>query len=121
MLVDGSALSPPPGELLGLLCQVEGGDAVLAYGLLVFHVELGVLVLDDLAHVELRQFLRHQLLVEQATLDGRLVLDKGGDNLVQVFLTDTRGVLALRFGEPLDFDLELTRLLVKPTLHFSGS
>jgi hypothetical protein len=70
-------------------------------------IKLGVLVLDDLAHADLRQLLRHQFFVEQAALDGGLVLNEGGDHLVQVFLTDARGFLALGLGEALDLDLEL--------------
>ena len=110
VLADGSSLSPPVRKLLGLLRQVERGDGVLAHGLLIFLVKLGVLVLDDLAHADLGQFLGHQFLVEQATLDGGLVLNEGRNHLVQVLLTDARGFLALGFGETLDLDLELPRL-----------
>ena len=84
---------------------------MLADGLLIFLVKFGILVLDDLAHADLRQFFRHQFFVEQAALDGGLVLNEGGDHLVQIFLTDARGFLALGFGEALDLDLELARLL----------
>ena len=109
------ASSPSAAErnLLGLLRQVEGGDGVLAHGLLVLRVKLRVFVLDDLAHADLRQLLRHQFFVEQAALDGGLVLNEGGDHLVQVFLADARGLLALGFGEPLDLNLELPGLLVE--------
>ena len=100
-------------DLLGLLRQVERGDGVLAHGLLILLVEFGILVLDDLAHADLRQFLGHQLLVEQAALDGGLVLNEGGDHLVQILLADARGFLALGFGETLDLDLELPGLLVE--------
>src|SRR5690606_28335688 len=51
---------------LGLLREVEGGDGVLAYSLLIFSVKLGIFVLDDLAHANLREFLGNQLFVEQA-------------------------------------------------------
>ena len=100
----------PERKLLGLLRQVEGGDGVLAHGFLIFLVKLGVLVLDDLAHADLRQFLGHQFLVEQAALEGGLVLHEGGNHLVQVLLADARGFLALGFGEALDLDLELAGL-----------
>ena len=77
--------SPPPDrDFLGLLREVQGGDGVLAHGLLILLVEFGIFVLDDLAHANLGQFLGHQLLVEQAALDGRLVLHEGGDDLVQI-------------------------------------
>ena len=98
-------------DLLRLLREVEGGDGVLAHRLLILLVELGILVLDDLAHADLGQLLGHQFLVEQAALDGGLVLNEGGNDLVQVLLADARGLLALRLGETLDLDLELARLL----------
>ena len=50
------------GDLLGLLREVQGGDGVLAHGLLILLVQFGILVLDDLAHAELGQLLRHQFL-----------------------------------------------------------
>jgi hypothetical protein len=93
--------------------RVEGGNGVLAHGFLIFRIKLGVLVLDDLAHANLRQFLGHQFFVEQAALDGGLVLNEGGDHLVQVFLANARGFLALGFGEALDLDLELSGLVVE--------
>jgi hypothetical protein len=68
--------------LLGLLRQIEGGDGVLPHRLLVLLIKFGIFVLDDLAHAELRQLLGHQLLVEDATLDGGLVLDEGGNHFV---------------------------------------
>ena len=105
-------------NLLGLLCQIERGDGVLAHGLLVFLVKLRIFVLDDLAHANLRQLLGHQFLVEQAALDGGLVLNEGGNHLVQILLTDAGGFLALGFGEPLDLDLELPRLLVEADIAF---
>ena len=86
---------------------------MLAHGLLVFLVKFGIFVLDDLAHADLRQLLGHQLLVEQAALKGGLVLNEGGNHLVQILLADARGFLALGFGEALDLDLELPRLLVE--------
>ena len=107
-------------KLLGLLCQIEGGDGVLAHGLLIFLVKFGIFVLDDLAHADLGQFLGHQLLVEQAALDGGLVLNEGGNHLVQILLADARGFLALGFGEPFDLDLELPRLLVEADIAFVG-
>jgi hypothetical protein len=106
-LADGSSLSPPVAICLACWVRVEGGDGVLAHGLLVFRVKLGILVLDDLAHANLRQLLGHQFFVEQAALDGGLVLNEGRDDFVQVFLTDTRRFLALGLGEALDLDLEL--------------
>ena len=113
----GARLASPSSafgdQLLGLLRQVERGDGVLAHGLLILLVEFGILVLDDLAHANLRQLLRHQFLVEQAALDGGLVLHEGGDHLVQVLLADARRFLALRLGQALDLDLELPRLLVE--------
>ena len=116
-----SASSPPAErKLLGLLCQIEGGNGVLAHGLLVFLVKLRVFVLDDLAHANLRQFLGHQLLVEQTALKGGLVLNEGGNNLVQILLTDARGFLALGFGESFDLDLELPRLLVEADVALVG-
>src|ERR1035441_77113 len=75
----GVALTTADGNLLGLLCQIEGGNRVLAHGLMIFFVKFRVLVLDDLAHADLRQFLGHQLLIEQAALKGSLVLNEGGD------------------------------------------
>ena len=91
---------------------------MLAHGLLILLVEVGIFVLDDLAHANLGQFLGHQFLVEQAALDRGLVLDEGGDHLVQIFLADARGFLALGFGETLDLDLELARLLVEADIAF---
>ncbi len=96
--------------LLGLLRQVEGRDGMLAHGLLILLVEFWILVLDDLAHADLGQLLGHQLLVEQAALDGGLVLNEGGNDLVQVLSADARRFLALGFGQTLDLDLELPRL-----------
>ena len=85
---------------------------------MVFLVKFRVFVLDDLAHANLRQLLGHQLLVEQTALKGGLVLNEGGNNLVQILLTDARGFLALGFGEPFDLDLELPRLLVEADIAF---
>ena len=96
-------------DFLRLLGQVQRRDGVLANGLLIFVVEFGILVLDDLAHAHLGQFLGHQLLVEQAALDRRLVLHEGRDHLVQILLADARRFLALGLGQPLDLDLELAR------------
>ena len=87
--------SPCPAarsDLLGLLREVQRGDRVLAHGLLILLVEFGILVLDDLAHADLGQFLGHQLLVEQPALDRRLVLHEGGDDLVQILPADARGL-----------------------------
>jgi hypothetical protein len=118
VLGDGSSPRIAAGhKLLGLLGQVQSGDGVLAHGLLILRIEVGVLVLDDLAHADLGQFLGHQLFIEQAALDGGLVLHKGGDDLVQVLLADARGFLALGFGQSLDLDLELPGLRLTPTLH----
>ena len=86
---------------------------MLANGFLILCVELGELVLDDLAHAHLGQFLGHQLLVEQATLDCRLVLHEGSDHLVQILLADPRRFLALGRSQTLDLDLELAGFLVE--------
>jgi len=86
---------------------------VLANGFVVFLVKLRIFVLDDLSHANLRQFLGHHLLVEQAALKCSLVLNECGNNLVKILLTDAGGFLALRFGEPFDLDLELPHLLVE--------
>ena len=103
------ALGSPQGDLLGLLREVEGGDGVLAHRFLILFVQFGVLVLDDLAHADLGQLLRHQLLIEQTALDGSLVLDEGGDDLVEVLLADALRLLALRRDKALDLDLETAR------------
>ncbi len=115
------ALGSAQGDLLGLLREVEGGDGVLAHRLLILLVQLGVFVLDDLAHAELGQLLRHQLVVEQPALDRGLVLHEGGDDLVQVLLADALRLLALRRDKALDLDLELPVSSLKPTLHLFGS
>jgi hypothetical protein len=47
-----------------LLCQIEGGNGVLADGLMVFLVKLRIFVLDNPAHAHPGQFLGHQLLVD---------------------------------------------------------
>src|SRR6202158_4896519 len=107
-------------KLFGLLCQIEGGNGMLAHGLMVLFVKLRIFVLDDLAQAHLRQLFGHQLLVEQTALEGGLVLHEGGNNLVQIFLTDARGFLALWFGEPFDLDLELPRLAVEADIAFVG-
>ena len=107
-------------DLLGLLGEVQGGNGVLAHGLLVFVVKFGIFVLDDLAHADLGQFLGHQFLVEQAALDRRLVLNEGGNHFVQIFLADARGFLALGVGKPFDLDLELAGLLVEADVAFVG-
>ncbi len=93
---------------------------MLAHGFLILRVKLGVLVLDDLAHADLRQFLGHQFFVEQAALDGGLVLNEGGDHFVQVFLADARRFLALGFGEALDLDLDLAGLVVDADVGLVG-
>src|SRR6266851_10193021 len=107
-------------HLLGLLCQIEGGNCVLAHCFLIFFVKFRVFILDDLAHAHLRQLFGHQLLVEQTALKSGLVLIEGGNNLVQILLTDARGFLALGFGESFDLDLELPRLLIKADIAFVG-
>ena len=86
---------------------------MLADGFLILAVERGVFVLDDFAQADLGQFLGHKFLVEQPALHGRLVLHEGGDDLVEVFLTDARRLFALRRGQPLNFDLEPSACLVE--------
>src|SRR5581483_1136234 len=108
------------GVLLGLLRDVESGDGVLAHGLLIFLVQLGVLVLDNLAHANLGQFFGHQLVVEQAALKRGLVLHKGGDHLVQVLLADARRFRALGLREAPDLDLVMPRLLVNANIALRG-
>ena len=94
---------------------------MLAHGLLILLVEFGILVLDDLAHADLGQFLGHQFLVEQAALDGGLVLHEGGNHLVQILLADARRFLALGLGEPLISIWNCPVSSLKPTLHLFGS
>ncbi len=93
---------------------------MLAYGFLIFRVQIGILVLDDLAHANLRQLLGHQFLIEQAALDAGLVLHEGRDDFVQVFLTDTRRLLALGLREPLDLDLVRPGLLIDTDIAAAG-
>ncbi len=104
---------PPSAICLACLGQVQRGDGVLAHGFLILLVQFGILVLDDLAHANLRQFLGHQFLVEQPALDRRLVLHEGGDDLVQVLAANALGFRALGLGQSLDLDLELPGLLVE--------
>ncbi len=85
---------------------------MLAHGLLIFGIQLWILVLDDLAHAELGQLFRHEFLIEQAALDGGLVLHEGGDDFVQIFLADARRLFALGCGEALDLDLVRSCLLM---------
>src|SRR6185437_13084395 len=80
-------------NFFGLLSEIESRDSVLPNRLLIFFVKFGILVLDDLAHADLRQLLGHQLFVKNTALDGHLVLHKGGNHFVQVLLTDARGRL----------------------------
>jgi hypothetical protein len=89
------AIASARGDLFGLLGEVKGRNGVLAHGFLILLVELRVLVLNNLAHAELGQLLRHELGVEKPALDRGLVLDEGGDDLVKVLLADT-----LRFAAP---------------------
>ena len=49
-----------------------------------------------------------------------LVLNKGGNHFVQVFLTDTLSFLAFRFHQPLNLDLELSAFLVKAHIGLLG-
>ena len=96
---------------LGLLREIEGGDGVLAHGFLIFGVKLGILVLDDLAHANLRQFLRHQLSSNRPRSMLGLSCTKA-DDFVQVLLTDARCLLAIRLGKALDLDLVRPCLLI---------
>jgi hypothetical protein len=45
---------------------------MLTDSLLILSLEFRIFVLDDLAEAHLRQFLRHQLLVEEASLNSGL-------------------------------------------------
>src|SRR3546814_17063554 len=56
-------------DFLGLLGQIQGGDGMLADGLLILLVEFGVFILDDLAQANLGQFLGHTLVVDQYALN----------------------------------------------------
>ena len=94
---------------------------MLADGLLVFLVEIGILVLDDLAHADLGQFFGHQFLVEQATLDRVLSCTK-------VAITSFRSSRQIRVASsllgvarPLISIWNLPSPSLKPTLHFFGS
>src|SRR5690606_28822611 len=82
-------------HLLGLLRQGERGHGVLAYRLLIFVAQLWISFLDDLTHADLGQFLRNELLVEQSAFEGRLVLNEGRDNLVQIFAANAHRLRAL--------------------------
>ena len=68
-----SSSAPPSTASLAFLRQGQGGDGVLAHGLLVAFIQLRVAVLDDLPHADLGEFLRHKLRIEQAALDHGLV------------------------------------------------
>src|SRR5581483_3515150 len=113
-------LGSPKRDFLGFLREVQGRDGVLAHGLLILLVQLGILVLDYLAHAELGQFLRHQLGIEQAALDRGLVLYEGGNDLVQVLLADALRLHALRLDKALDLDLELAGFLVEADIGLIG-
>lgn len=76
-------------------------------------IQLGILILDDLAHPELSQLFWHQLGIEKPAFDRCLVLHKCGDDLVEVLLADTLRFLALRRDEAFDLDLEPPRLLAE--------
>ncbi len=93
---------------------------MLAHRLLVLLIEFGILVLDDLAHANLRQFLGHQLLVKEAAFDGGLVLNEGGNHLVQILAADARRFLALGFSQSFDLDLELSCFLVEADIALVG-
>jgi len=80
-------LKPPASNSLECPHQIEGGNGALAHGLMVFLVKLRIFVLDDLAHAQLRQLLGHEFLIKQTALKGGLVLNEGGDHLVQILLT----------------------------------
>ena len=54
-----SPLGSAQGDFLSLLRKVQGGDSVLAHRFLILVVQFGVFVLDDLAHADLGQLLRH--------------------------------------------------------------
>ena len=87
--------------------------ACCRHRLLVALIKFGILVLNDFAHANLRQLLGHQLLIKQSALNRCLVLDEGGNHLIQVFLTDARGFLAFGFGKSLYLYLELPGLLIE--------
>lgn len=52
---------------------------MLTNSLLVFSVKVGVSLLNNFAHADLCEFLRHELLIEHAALDRIFVLYKCGD------------------------------------------
>jgi hypothetical protein len=45
-------------------------------------------------------------------VDGCFVLNEGGDDLIQILLTDARSLLAFGHGKALDFDFAFTRLII---------
>ena len=82
---------------------------MLAHGLAVLIVQIRKLLLDDLAHANLGQFLRHQLLAgKQTLLQRRFVLYEGRHQFVQILAADPFRLLALRLGQPLDLQLQLS-------------
>ena len=93
---------------------------MLAHRLLVARVEVRVAILDDLAQAKLGQFLGHQFLVEQAPFQAGLVLDEGGDDLVEVLLADALPLRGLGLGQTLDLDLELARGLIDADVFLVG-
>ena len=84
---------------------------MLAHRLLILLVQFGIPILDDLAHADLGEFLGHEFLIEQAAFDSGLILNEGGDHLIQVLVADAFGLLAPGFCKTLDLDLELPAYL----------
>ena len=82
---------------------------MLAHCLPILFVQLRIFVANDLAHAHLGKLFRHDLLVEQTLFNGRLVLNEGGDHLVEIFPTDALRSRALRFRQALNLDLHLSR------------
>ncbi len=93
---------------------------MLAHGLLILCIKLGELRPDDLAHAHLCQLFRHKLFIEQPALDRCLVLNKGGDHLVQILLANALGLFAIRLCQPLDLDLKLSAFLVETDILLRG-
>ena len=94
-------------RFLRLLRNIEGErHGVLADGLDVFLLQVGISLLDDLTHPDLGEFLGDEFSIEKTSLCCLLILHERGDYLVEVFLADALALGRLRLGNAFDLDVE---------------
>jgi hypothetical protein len=108
------------GDLLGLLGQVEGGDGVLAHGLLIFRVQFGYL---SLMILPMRTWVSSSGTSSSSNRPRSMVVLSCTKVAITSFRSSwqMRGFLALGFGRPLISIWNCPVCSLKPTLHLSGS